>query len=63
MSNLLEVRGLTKHFTASTNWFGRPVSHVSAVDDVSFDLKPGETLSLVGKAAAANPPPAACCCA
>jgi oligopeptide/dipeptide ABC transporter ATP-binding protein len=49
MSNLLEVRGLTKHFTASTNWFGRPISHVSAVDDVSFDLKPGETLSLVGE--------------
>lgn len=49
MSNLLEVRGLTKHFTARTNWFGRPVSHVSAVDDVSFDLKPGETLSLVGE--------------
>jgi oligopeptide transport system ATP-binding protein len=49
MSNLLEVRGLTKHFTARTNWFGRPISHVSAVDDVSFDLKPGETLSLVGE--------------
>ncbi|WP_341914678.1 ABC transporter ATP-binding protein [Ferrovibrio terrae] len=49
MSNLLEVRGLTKQFTAKTNWFGRPISHVSAVDNVSFDLKPGETLSLVGE--------------
>ena len=49
MSNLLEVRGLTKQFTARTNWFGRPVSHVSAVDDVSFDLGAGETLSLVGE--------------
>lgn len=49
MSNLLEVRGLTKHFTARTNWFGRPVSFVSAVDDVGFDLAHGETLSLVGE--------------
>ncbi|MCW0232909.1 MAG: ABC transporter ATP-binding protein [Ferrovibrio sp.] len=49
MSNILEVRGLTKHFTARTNWFGRPVSHVSAVDNISFDLQPGETLSLVGE--------------
>jgi peptide/nickel transport system ATP-binding protein/oligopeptide transport system ATP-binding protein len=49
MSNLLEVRGLTKQFTAKTNWFGRPISHVSAVDNVSFDLKQGETLSLVGE--------------
>lgn len=49
MSNLLEVRGLTKHFTARTNWFGRPTSFVSAVDDINFDLKAGETLSLVGE--------------
>jgi peptide/nickel transport system ATP-binding protein/oligopeptide transport system ATP-binding protein len=49
IANLLEVRGLTKHFTASTNWFGRPTSFVNAVDDVSFDLKAGETLSLVGE--------------
>jgi len=49
MSNLLEVSGLTKHFVARTNWFGRPVSHVQAVDDVDFTLKPGETLSLVGE--------------
>ena len=49
MTNLLEVRGLTKHFTARTNWLGRPVSFVNAVDDVSFDLKAGETLSLVGE--------------
>lgn len=49
MSTLLEVSGLTKHFTARTNWFGRPISHVSAVDEVDFSLKTGETLSLVGE--------------
>ncbi|HEX6959924.1 MAG TPA: dipeptide ABC transporter ATP-binding protein [Ferrovibrio sp.] len=49
MSPLLEVSGLTKHFTARTNWFGRPISHVSAVDDVGFSLQPGETLSIVGE--------------
>lgn len=49
MSALLEISGLTKHFAARTNWLGRPISHVSAVDDVSFNLKAGETLSLVGE--------------
>jgi len=49
MSALLEVNGLTKRFTAKTNWFGRPISHVSAVEDVSFSLDAGETLSLVGE--------------
>ena len=49
MSNLLEVSGLTKHFKASTNWYGKAISHVRAVDDVDFTLQAGETLSLVGE--------------
>jgi peptide/nickel transport system ATP-binding protein/oligopeptide transport system ATP-binding protein len=49
MSRLLEVNGLTKRFVAQSNWYGRPLSHVSAVDDVSFTLDAGETLGLVGE--------------
>jgi len=42
----LEVRSLTKHF-AVRSAFRR--SHVHAVDDVSFDLRPGTITALVGE--------------
>jgi oligopeptide/dipeptide ABC transporter ATP-binding protein len=46
---LLEVRDLRTHFPVRRGWFGRVAGHVRAVDGVSFDLRPSETLGLVGE--------------
>ena len=47
--NLLEVDGLKVHFPITAGLWKRTVGHVRAVDDVSFKLKTGETLALVGE--------------
>ena len=46
---LLEVKNLKKYFDASSGLFGKNKKYVQAVDDVSFELKKGETLGLVGE--------------
>jgi oligopeptide/dipeptide ABC transporter ATP-binding protein len=46
---LLEVRELTKHFPIRRGLFSRVVGHVKAVDGVSFAVRRGETLGLVGE--------------
>jgi oligopeptide/dipeptide ABC transporter ATP-binding protein len=46
---LLDVRGLVKHFTVGGGLFGGPPGTVRAVDGVSFGLRRGETLGLVGE--------------
>ena len=46
---LLEVRNLKKYFPITAGIFRRTVGHVKAVDDVSFDVRSGETLGIVGE--------------
>lgn len=45
---LLSVRGVSKRFPVGKGWFA-PKKFVHAVNDVSFDVMPGETFSLVGE--------------
>ena len=46
---LLQVKGLKKHFPVRGGLFSRVQNSVKAVDGVSFQLMPGETLGLVGE--------------
>ena len=46
---LLSVRDLAVHFPVRGGFFGRPTGAIRAVDGVSFDVFPGETLALVGE--------------
>jgi oligopeptide/dipeptide ABC transporter ATP-binding protein len=46
---LLEVKNLKKHFPIKGGVLGRTVNKVYAVDGVSFDVMPGETVGLVGE--------------
>ncbi|MGG7579158.1 ABC transporter ATP-binding protein [Rhizobium sp. Nf11,1] len=46
---VLQVKNLTKRFEIHSGLFGRLTSRVHAVENVSFDLNAGETLSLVGE--------------
>jgi oligopeptide/dipeptide ABC transporter ATP-binding protein len=48
-ASLLSVRDLVKHFPITRGVFGRRVGAVRAVDGISFDVKQGETLGLVGE--------------
>ena len=44
---LVEVKDLKMHFPVKTGWFSS--KPLKAVDGVSFEIKPGETLGLVGE--------------
>ena len=46
---LLKVEHLKTYFPLRKGLFNRVYDHIKAVDDVSFDVYPGETLGLVGE--------------
>lgn len=47
--NLLEVIGLKKYYPIQRGLLRRVVGHVKAVDDVTFSVREGEALGLVGE--------------
>lgn len=47
--NILEVKNLKKYFPIKAGVLQRVVANVKAVDDVSFNIKKGSTLGLVGE--------------
>ncbi len=52
---VLDVQNLVKHFPLTKGLFmPRKAGAVRAVDDVSFSLRRGETLGIVGSQAAAS---------
>jgi peptide/nickel transport system ATP-binding protein len=48
-TNLVRVEDLKVHFSAGARMFGKRGNDVRAVDGVSFEIKRGETLGLVGE--------------
>jgi ABC-type oligopeptide transport system ATPase subunit len=49
MEYLLEVKDLKKYFPVKTGFLSKQVKYVKSVDGVSFKIKEGETLGLVGE--------------
>lgn len=48
-SPLLQVKNLKQHYPITKGIFSRTAGYVKAVDGVSFNIYPGETLGLVGE--------------
>ena len=46
---LLEVKNLKKYFPLQKSFFGKALSYIKAVDDISFEIQKGSTMGLVGE--------------
>lgn len=49
MSSLIKVKNLVKEFPIKKGFFSKKVGAVHAVNDISFEIRKGETLGLVGE--------------
>lgn len=47
--NILEVKNLKKYFVIKKSLFGKPQAYLKAVDNVSFSVKTGTTIGVVGE--------------
>ena len=46
---ILQVKNLNVRYPSKKNWLGKPIEWLHAVNDVSFDIFPGETFGLAGE--------------
>lgn len=46
---ILQVKNLNVRYPSKKNWLGKPTEWLHAVNDVSFDIFPGETFGLAGE--------------
>jgi peptide/nickel transport system ATP-binding protein len=46
---VLQIKNLKTYFPIKKGFFGKAEDYVKAVDDISFDVYPGETLGVVGE--------------
>ncbi|MFD1107873.1 ABC transporter ATP-binding protein [Pseudoroseomonas ludipueritiae] len=46
---VLELRGLTTRFDVRRGWLGKVAGRIHAAEQVSFSIRPGETLAVVGE--------------
>lgn len=49
LAPLLEVKNLTVQYPGKKNWLGQPLDWIDALDQLSFEIYPGETFGVVGE--------------
>lgn len=47
--DMVVIKNLKQYFPIATDFFGKPTAFVKAVDGVSFSIRPGKTMGIVGE--------------